>query len=225
MTGRIAILAALPREIAPLVRDWPVRVRSRTDGTLICECDQAIAVCAGMGRERVTYAFDLAEKRGPLRSILSVGYAGALRDSIKRSTLHWPGTVIDETTGQHFACDGGSGTLLTAAHVLDQNEKPKMAERWNADLVDMEAATVAALARMRGLPFRTLRAVSDEKADRLPDLNPFVDRHGGFRAVAFALHVTFRPWLIPSVSRLGRSSAQASNAMAVALREVLQGAE
>ncbi len=66
MKARIAIVAALPREIAPLVRDWPVRVSSHRDGTMICECDQAIAVCAGMGRERVEHALALAAGQGPL---------------------------------------------------------------------------------------------------------------------------------------------------------------
>ena len=47
---RIAILAALPREVAPLVRDWSAPVVSRREGTSVWESDRAIVVCAGMGQ-------------------------------------------------------------------------------------------------------------------------------------------------------------------------------
>lgn len=222
MNARIAILAALPRELAPLVRDWPVHIASSREGSSIWECDRAIAVCAGMGRERVAYALELAEGRGPMSSIVSVGYAGALRADIVRNTLYWPRNVIDAKTGDSYTCEGGEGTLVTADHVLGQEEKPKMAERWDADLVDMEAAAVAQLAQVRGLPFRTLRVVSDELGDVLPDLNRFIDRRGGFRETAFAGHLAAHPWSIPRAIRLARYSAEGSRAMARALREVLE---
>lgn len=225
MKARIAILAALPREIKPLVRDWPVRRRSRSDGSMIFECDRAIAVCAGMGRERVTNALTLAEVQGPIRSIISVGYAGALHSGIRKNIIYWPATVIDAETGERYECEGGSSTMVTADRILDREEKLQMAQRWNADLVDMEAATVARLAQTRGLSFRTLRAVSDEVGDVLPDLNRFIDARGGFRQAAFAFYIAFHPWLIPATIRLGRQSAQASQAMALALREVLERAE
>ncbi len=221
MKARVAIVAALPREIAPLVRDWPVRVSSRRDGTMLCECDRAIAVCAGMGRERVEHALALAAGRGPLDSIISIGYAGALRSGVARNTIHWPAMVIDERTGNHYECEQGSGTLVTAGHVVGREEKPHMAERWNADLVDMEAAVVARLAAERGLPFRALKVVSDESAEALPDFNRFIDANGAFREAAFAGYLALHPWLIPNAIRMGRASAQGSQAMAEALRRVL----
>ena len=224
MNARIAILAALSREVAPLVRDWPVR-KTRRDGSMICECDRAVVVCAGMGRERVTQALALAEMQGPLRSIISVGYAGGLHSGIARNTIYWPAAVIDARTGERYGCESGSGTLVTADDVVGHEEKLQMAKRWNADLIDMEAAAVAGLARMRGLPFRTLRVVSDEVGDVLPDLNRFIDTRGRFRETAFAAYVGFHPWLLPAVIRLGRHTAQASQAIAQALREVLEHAE
>ena len=225
MKARIAILAALPREIAPLIRDWPVRIESRRDGTLIAECDRAIAVCAGMGRERVAHALTLAEGRGTLSAVFSVGYAGAVRDHILRNTIYWPETVIDAESRERYACEGGSGTLVTVGHVLERGEKPEMAARWGADLIDMEAATVARLAQMRGVPFRTLKAVSDEVSDELPDLNSFIDARGAFRQAAFAFHLAAHPSMIPSAIRLGRNANRASQALSHALREVLERAE
>jgi len=223
--ARIAILAALPREIAPVVRNWPAREVSRREGTCIWENDRAIAICAGMGKERVTLALQLAESRGPLRSIISVGYAGALRNDLRIDGVYWPAIVIDSQNGERFACEDGEGILLTADHVVGRDEKSELAREWDADLVDMEAATVARLAKARSLPFRTLRAVSDPMDENLPDLSRFTDARGGFRSGLFAMYVALHPWLIPMTIRLGKRSARASQAIAEALHQILRQAE
>ncbi len=222
---RIAILAALPREIAPLVRGWPAPVVSRQEGTSIWESDSAIVVCAGMGQQRVTRALELAESRGPLRSVISVGYAGALREGLRMDGVHWPAIVIDGQTGERFACEDGQGVLVTTDHVVGRDQKPKLAAQWNADLVDMEAATVARLAKERGMPFRTVRAISDPVDENLPDLSRFTDVRGGFQSGAFAMYVALHPWLIPTTVRLGKQSARASQAIAASLLQLLSQAE
>jgi adenosylhomocysteine nucleosidase len=222
---RIAILAALPREVAPLVRDWPAPVVSRREGTSVWESEHVIVACAGMGKERVTRALELAESRGPLQSVISVGYAGALRGGLRMDEVYWPSIVIDGQTGERFACEDGEGVLLTADHVVGRDEKPKLAAQWNADLVDMEAATVARLAKVRGLPFRTVRAISDPVDDNLPDLSRFTDERGSFQSASFAMYVALHPWLIPTTVKLGKQSARASQAIASALLQFLRQAE
>ncbi|HTU52221.1 MAG TPA: hypothetical protein VMF56_16645 [Acidobacteriaceae bacterium] len=222
---RIAILAALPREVAPLVRNWSAPVVSRREGTSVWESEHAIVACAGMGTERVTLTLELAESRGPLRSVISVGYAGALRQGMRITGVYWPSIVIDGQTGERFACEDGEGVLLTADHVVGRDEKPKLAAQWNADLVDMEAATVARLAKERSLPFRTLRAISDPVDENLPNLSRFTDTRGGFQSASFAMYVALHPWLIPTTVKLGKQSARASQAIAAALQQVLRQAE
>ncbi len=222
---RIAILAALPREVAHLVRDWAAPVVSRREGTSIWQSDRAIVVCAGMGRERVTLGLELAESRGPLCSVISVGYAGALREGMRIDGVYWPSIVIDGQTGERFACEDGEGVLVTADHVVGRDEKLKLAAQWNADMVDMEAATVAKLAKVRDLPFRTLRAISDPVNDDLPDLRRFTDPRGGFQSRSFAMYVALHPWLIPTTVRLGKQSSRASREIAAALLQVLRQAE
>jgi adenosylhomocysteine nucleosidase len=220
--ARFAILAALPREVAPLVRNWSVLLVSKTEGTSVWESDRAIVVCAGMGRDRITRALQLAETRGPLRAIISVGYAGALRAGMRTDGVYWPAIVIDGQTGERFACEDGEGVLVTVDHVVGRDQKPKLAAQWNADLVDMEAAAVARLAKERALPFRTVRAISDPVEDDLPDLSRFTDEQGGFQSTSFAMYVALHPWLIPATVKLGRQSARVSQAIAAALLQVLR---
>ena len=225
MKPRMAIVAALPREVAPLVDALSFRMVQRSEGASVWECDGAILVCAGMGRERVTRAVELAESRGPLHSILSAGYAGALRTGMAIDIAYWPATVIDAQTGERFFCKDGSGTLVTTDHVADGQEKSALAGRWNADLVDMEAAAVARLAQIRKLPFRTVRAISDEAAESLPDPGRFTNEYGGFRERAFAMHVALHPWLIPAAIRMGKRAGHGSRTIAQAICHVMEQAE
>ncbi len=138
--------------------------------------------------------------------------------------MYWPATVIDASSGNRYECEHGSGILVTADNVVGREEKPQMAERWKADLVDMEAAAVARLAAERGLPFRALKVVSDESGEALLDFHRFIDSNGGFRETAFAGYLALHPWLIPNAVRMGHASAQGSQAMAKALHGVLENA-
>lgn len=219
---RTAILAALPRELEPLVSKWPERSRSRQDGYWIAECGRAITVCAGMGAVRVRRAFEYALDRGPIEMVISAGYAGALRPGIATSRVFWPSLVLDGYTGERYVCAEGSGTLVTSDHVLQHEEKARMAARWNADLVDMEAASVAKLASEYGLPFRAVKVVSDALEETLPEFDRFVDQRGCFREAAFATHILLHPQFIPAAIRMGRHAAQASRAMAQELRNFLE---
>lgn len=224
MKPRIAILAALPRELAPLVRHWPRRERLAAEGAELFVCDRAVAVCAGMGRERAALALTLAARQGPLREVLSVGYAGALRPGMPRNTIVSPGAVIDARDGERYLCPGGSGVLLTSDVVLGPQEKSQAAARWNADLVDMEATAVAQSAQQRGLRFRAIKVISDEAEDRLPDMSRFTNPQGGIREAAFAGSLLLRPWELPAALRLGRRATQASHVLARELRRYLEEA-
>lgn len=231
MKKRIAILAALPREVAPLVRNWPASMHFDNKSASLWECGNVIVVCAGMGRQRVTRALELAEAKASTESesslgaIFSVGYAGALHSGMATDTAYWPATVIDAQSGERFECDGGSGILVTSDHVVHATEKQKLVTRWNADLVDMEAAAVARLAEARKLPFRTLRVISDEAADKLPDLGRFADELGGFRETSFAIYLALHPWQIPAAIRMGMRAAQGSQLIAKTLRPICEQSE
>jgi adenosylhomocysteine nucleosidase len=223
MKPRIAVIAALPRELEPLVRAWPMR--SRGKGTMLATCENAIAACAGMGREQVLAAFALALQQGPVSEIISIGFAGALRTQIARGTLYWPEIVIDAATGEQFRCMGGrSGVLVTADRVLNAEEKAKAASQWHADIVDMEAAVVARAALEQGIPFRALKVVSDAVDDKLPDFNRFVDEYGGFHESKFTMHLVMHPWQIPAAMRVGRVASAGAKAMASALRNAIETA-
>jgi adenosylhomocysteine nucleosidase len=216
---RIAIIAALPGELKPLVKNWR-RVATDSPGTkkwiLSRGADTWIAVCAGMGAEAALRAYATAVSDGPADMLLSVGWAGSLHTEVHPGTVHVPTVVIDAQTGEHFSLTEGKRKwrLVTTPHVADDAEKNRLAATYpGAVLVDMEAATVARLAAMREIPLLCIKGVSDAAGAILPNLNLFIDQRGQMRMARFLAYVAVRPRYWPSLLHLGKNSARAASAM------------
>jgi adenosylhomocysteine nucleosidase len=216
---RIAIIAALPGELKPLVKDWR-RVSTGVTGAkkwiLSDDTDTWIAVCAGMGADAVRRAYAIAASDGPLDMLVSIGWAGSLHSEINPGTAHVPTVVIDAQTGEQFSLTEGKRKwrLVTTARVADAAEKTRLATTYQgAVLVDMEAATVARLAEMHGISLLCIKGVSDAAGASLPDLNPFIDQRGQMRMTRFLGYIAVRPRYWPSLVRLGKNSARAADAM------------
>jgi adenosylhomocysteine nucleosidase len=225
---RVAIIAAFPGELKPLVRNWP---HSTRDGTRFWAQrgdkkeweEEWIAACAGAGQSAATRAFAAIEAGGPIDLVFSVGWAGALRAEIAPGSAHNIAGVIDVRTGERFRCDAGAGDLwlATSPTVANAKEKLRLASAYNAALVDMEAAALARLAAMRGIPFYAIKGVSDGFNDHLPDFNRFLSPSGQFELARFTLFAAFRPWHWPSLVRMGENSKRASQSIAELLRQFL----
>jgi adenosylhomocysteine nucleosidase len=221
---RVAIIAAMPGELTPLVRNWP---HSTRDGTHFWaqrnEEEEWIATCAGAGQSAATRAIAAVEAGGPIDLVFSIGWAGALRAEIPAGSAHNVAGVIDVRTGERFPCDAGAGDLwlATSPAVADASEKRRLASAYNAALVDMEAAAIARFAAMRGIPFYAIKGVSDTLTDRLPDFNRFLSPHGRFQLTRFAFFAVLRPWYWPALLRMGENSKRASQSIAESLRDFL----
>jgi adenosylhomocysteine nucleosidase len=216
---RIAIIAALPGELKPLVKGWQ-RVAAAPAGTkkwiLSRDADTWIAVCAGMGAEAALRAYATAVSDGPVDMLLSVGWAGSLHAEVLPGTVQVPTVVIDAQTGERFNLTEGKRQwrLVTTARVADGAEKTRLAATYReAVLVDMEAATVARLADMHGIPLLCIKGVSDAAGATLPDFNSFIDQKGQMRMARFLTYIAVRPGYWPSLLHLGKNSACAANAM------------
>jgi adenosylhomocysteine nucleosidase len=86
----------------------------------------------------------------------------------------------------------------------------------------MEAAAVARLAQIRGIPICCFKAVSDGPDAKLPDLNRFIDINGQLRLLPFLGHVALRPQHWGSLIQLGRTSSVAAKALAAAILKFLE---
>ena len=228
MSRRIAILAALPRELKPLVRGW-----SRQDAPQHVSLwkhvdeqgDELAAACAGMGAEAARRAFAVAEAAGSLDLVISVGLAGATGLApLPVGSVSAVTAVIDASTGERFALNGGDRhlRLATVPRTAGSLEKRRLADTYGAVLVDMEAATVARLATMRGLPMCCFKAVSDLEDTVLPEIDAFVTAGGQLRVAPFAFHLALRPRYWAAVRSLARASAGAAESLAEQTQMFLQ---
>ena len=224
---RVAILAALPGELKPLVRNWD-RVASPTKGISIwvktADDDEYIAVCGGMGGGAALRSFAAAEHIGTLDMVLSVGWAGALDDSMKPGHCYAPAEIIDALTGERFSLHGGerSHRLVTTPRVASVVEKRRLRDAYSAVLVDMEAAVVARLAQIRSIPVYCFKGVSDGPALALPDLNPYIDETGQLRLLPFLAYVALHPQYWGSLLSLGRASSAAAKALEATINNFLE---
>lgn len=221
---RTAIIAALAGELKPLVVGWKHGSRDKVDLWSHRDENLYVAACAGVGQAAATRAFAAIERDAPIDLVFSIGWAGALTADLTPGSAHNVAGVIDVQTGERFLCDAGAGDrwLATSPKVADEVEKRRLSASYGAALVDMEAAAVARLAGMRGIPFYCIKGVSDGFTDKLPDFNSFM-RDGRFEMARFVPYALLRPWYWPALARMGENSKKASQHIAESLYDFLDG--
>lgn len=220
--SRLAIVAALEREVRPLARHWQVRKKEHAGREFrFYESREAVAVCGGIGPEAARRAAEAVIVLYSPDLLYSVGYAGALDPTLKVADVLTPAHVINGNDGSRVDLSKGQGTLLSLNAVASVAQKSRLRESYGAQAIDMEASAVARAAEARSVGFRAIKVISDEFNFELPTDGRFVDADGRFHQGRFALHVLVRPWLWLPLVQLARNSARATQALCAELREVL----
>lgn len=83
VNSRVAIIAALPREIAELVRGVAADEVLRQRGIYLYRLPKAVVVAAGMGATRAELAVEAALAAGAVDLLISAGLAGACSPDLK----------------------------------------------------------------------------------------------------------------------------------------------
>jgi adenosylhomocysteine nucleosidase len=209
---KIAIVAAIPGELKPLVKGWQQRGSVYAGSIGETEC---LAIAGGMGIKAAAHACEQVLAEGPVDALLSVGWSGALTCGVKPPSAFAIAEVIDSVTGESYRAGSADGyRLLTLDHVARYEEKRKLAEHYRTPLVDMEAAEVARQALARNIPFYCFKAISDAYTDKLPDFNRFMDEQEQLRMSAFVAYALLRPQYWGALKRLGENSRQAASNLA-----------
>ncbi len=218
---KIAVVAALEREVRPLVKEWRSSLKPH-NGRLFrfFESDRCVLICGGIGAGAARRAAEAVLTLFRPSIIYSVGFAGALDSSLKVGDIVRPIKVIDAGDGSSALLSTGAGALVTFQSIASPGQKSKLRESFGALAVDMEAAAVARAAEQRGIGFAVLKVISDESHFELPALDRFVNAEGKFSQGRFGLFAAIRPWIWPQIFRLARNSSKASRVLCAALRDV-----
>jgi adenosylhomocysteine nucleosidase len=228
-TAKIAIVAALKRELHPLVKDWQASmVEHGGRNFTFYESKYAVAVCGGIGAEAARRAAEAAIVVYSPEVIISAGIAGALVPELHVGETVFPAQVIDAQDGSRHETAIknaplantalGRGIIVSSPEVASTAQKQQLAKSYGAQAVDMEGAAVARAAMTHNLRFVAIKTISDEYDFELPEMSQFV-RDGQFQQLLFALHVALRPWLWLRTLRLAQNTLVASENLCAWLRE------
>ena len=222
---RIAIIAAMEREVGPLIRGWKAKtIEYEGRRYRLFEYGETVLTCAGIGAGTARRATEALIRYASPQRVISAGFAGALEGSLGIGDIIEPRMVINAQDGVRTDTGGGKGILVSSANVAGTKQKAQLGKSYGAIAVDMEAASVAQAAQARGIAFAALKAISDAADFELPDLDRFVANDGNFRSAAFGCHVVLRPWLWKRTIALARNSSRAGKALAEALALYLERA-
>jgi adenosylhomocysteine nucleosidase len=224
MTVAIAIVAAMEREVRPLIGGWRIRTIEHAGRQYrLFENGEAALICGGIGSDAARRATEAVIQAVHPTRVLSVGFAGALDGSVKVGDVIEPRTVINAADGVRTEIGLGEGVVVSSSAVAGKEEKAKLRKAYGALAVDMEAGAVAQGAAARGVEFGVIKVISDGADFNLPVLDRFVGHDGSFRSASFAVHAALRPWLWEAMIALARNSSRASRNLCAALENYLAG--
>jgi adenosylhomocysteine nucleosidase len=234
-TAKIAIVAALERELHPLIQHWTVATKPHSGRNFrFFEKGQVVVVCGGIGAEPARRAAEAVIALYAPEVVYSAGFAGALDPAMKVADMLVPARVIDAGDASSVDTGAGQGILVTFGAVATPEQKVKLGKSFNAQAVDMEAAAVARAAAARGVRFAAVKVISDEVGFALPGTNRpasdrpardkrtpngFISPSGEFQIGQFARFIMIRPWTWAIALRLARNSKRAAVALSAWLAE------
>ena len=225
--SNIAIIAAMEREIAPLVRGWQRgTLPSGERKFVVFDRGGVVAVVSGIGCKNAEQAARAVVNQYRPALLISVGLAGALIRSLKVASVFTPNVVVDAADGAEYRCaaDGNhlsGGVLVSAAEIAGAEAKRELVNRFHGLVVDMEAAGVSRVALQEQIGFRCVKAISDEADFVMPPMGQFLNAAGEFQRGKFALWAALRPWQWPRIAALARNSRRAISALSDRLQRDL----
>lgn len=244
----LAVFVALAAEAQCLEPYLARRRRARLDKFPIVTgqyAGRSVLLCrTGPGR-RAEAAGRVLE-RFPAKSIVSLGFAGALVPHLKAGEL----LLCEQVFNAAVSTDGlGPGqavrsdpSLLATAQAVAQRlgiphrwaaavtvpqvvaspaDKRELARIWPAQLAEMESFWVGSGAAAHAVPFLALRAVVDELDDWVPDVS-LVDDAGDIRRERIAAYLLRHPERAQGLMRLGANVAKASANLTACILALLE---
>jgi adenosylhomocysteine nucleosidase len=233
----VGIVAALPMEVGPFLKRFTDIRKYAARGQTIVEGHVAGKLVAlvetGIGRARAQRGAErLIDGHRP-RWILSAGFAGALDPAVARNSVLMP-LEVTNPEGHRFPTEwpaqvglpsGASrrGRLLTVDEViLRAEQKARLRQEHDADLVDMETSAVAALCLERSVRFASVRVVSDDaSADLPPEILTIMGESGSYRLGAALGAIWRRPSSLKDMLALRDQAIEAADRLAATLLDLL----
>jgi adenosylhomocysteine nucleosidase len=241
--GLTAVVAALTRELAPLIRRTASQRTSRAAGRRVVRGTlgraDVVLMSTGDGRRAAEKGLSALLAAFPVRRLIVVGISGGLSPALDPGTLLVAGEV--RSAGATVPAPDAAwveralaspltqkAVLLSSETILCSSESKTEAwrelERRRPAAVDLESAAYATLAARDGIPYVALRAVCDPAEEHLPlDLNRCRDSRGRVSQRKVIARALLQPGSIAALWSLRRRVAVCSIKLSQLVEELLNG--
>lgn len=152
--------------------------------------------------------------------LIVAGIAGSLHPAAPLGHVLVPEVVVDGYTKTGYrqtalAAHVPRGVLSTSDELDNTEEDIARLVGEGVHAVDMETASIAAVCEEHHVPWSAFRAISDQNDDVIDEeMFHLANIDGSPNVPAIAKFVVTRPWLLPSMARLGKQMTTATNAAA-----------
>ncbi len=246
--SRILLLAALPWEVRPFLRQSRARRRRGLPWPaweFALGAVRGLLALSGMGQRAAREAASRLVAQFRPHLLVSLGFGGALSPE-----LHPGGLVLGEAFYkydpeaqvldsisppapprplaellQDLAAAGlavSLGSFVTTPWIIDKGGQGGALTSLSRPVLDLESAAVAEVARSEGLPFLGLRAITDAAGEEIPDFFAPAGREPGpVRGLDALSWLTADPRRLADLIHLWRRSRLAASRLAAALMELL----
>lgn len=209
----------MPVEVAPLLDGVKAE---QVNGVDLFVMPNAVMAIGGIGEKFARRAAEVAIDWAHPKLLLSAGIVGAISPKLKVGEVGRIREVIEVATGEIYPASGdGDWVLATSQRVSGAAEKQQLFTKFGADVVDMEAAAVAQVARERGLRFAAIKSISDEAEFDMPPLDRFVDQ-GKFDTRRFLVYVALHPRWWRTLGKIKKNSEIAAENLCRAVGHLIE---
>lgn len=215
----VAIVAAMHVELELLLGKLRPR---RVNGVELFELESAAIAVGGIGEKRARVAAKTIADSAQPRVLVSAGIVGAVSPRLKVGDVGRVREVVDVATGERYQTQGGEWVLATSQAVSDAAGKQELLTRYQADVVDMEAAAVAQVAKENGLAFTAIKSVSDDATFAMPPMMEFIDQDGKFATGRFLVYIALHPRWWGTLEKIRSNSRVASVNLCRAVEHLIE---
>jgi nucleoside phosphorylase len=238
----IAVFAALESEVSACLGSLSVTRQEEVAGYRIIEAEGAVVCQTGIG-PRAREAADAILSVYTIGAALSVGIAGGLAtgmnvghvlvcervdheshraDGREDSVESHPGLIeAAVASARGLGLEVSTGTSITVDEVAWGAAEKAAHHSWREhDIVEMESYWIGEIAAKYGVPFLTVRTVSDGPDDEIPKVNARKD-DGSLDSEALVDYIREHPEAAEQFKRLADGSQVAHTNLAVVLTGLL----
>jgi adenosylhomocysteine nucleosidase len=242
----IALIAALPEEVGPLLARAGFTRKERISGFLLYRSrfggQDLLLLQSGMGPKNAETATRALLNSFTPKLIINFGLGGAVAAGPRVADLVLAirllvseGEEFHEQSGltlplaEEFMAAAGDGSCLRGTFITAAETMPKAAllntlpAGTETPVLEMETAAVARVTSERGIPLLAVRAVSDDCDEELGfTVAEFCDANLRIRPLKVLATILKRPGIVPQLIRLAGNSRRAAEALATGIIAYLE---